>query len=40
VAPEAKDELIAILEKNGLAGFTTPLGQLKAKGEKAVLILP
>lgn len=40
IAPETKDELIAVLEKNGLGGFITPLGQMKAKGEKAVIILP
>ena len=40
VTPEAKEEVLAVLEKNGLSGFTTPIGQLKAKGEKAVFILP
>lgn len=40
VAASAKDEVTALLEKNGLGEFITPIGQITAKAEKAVLILP
>lgn len=40
VAPGAQADVLSVLEKSGLSDFTTPIGQLKAKGEKAVFILP
>ncbi|MBI5371095.1 MAG: selenide, water dikinase SelD [Sphingobacteriales bacterium] len=40
VAEEAKNEIIALFAKNGLADFTSPIGRITAAGEKLVLVKP
>ena len=40
VAPESKEEVLSVFEKNGLSGFSMPIGQMKVKEEKSVLSLP
>lgn len=40
VAPSALPEVQSILKANGLEAFASPIGQMKAAGEKSVMILP
>ncbi len=40
VAEEAQKEVVALLEKNGLTGFTSPIGRISAANEKLVVIKP
>ncbi|MBI3139956.1 MAG: selenide, water dikinase SelD [Sphingobacteriales bacterium] len=40
VAEEAQQEVVALLEKNGLTGFTSPIGRITAANEKLVVIKP
>jgi selenide,water dikinase len=39
VAPDSVDEVIALLNANGLSEFVTPIGKMVGKGEKIITVL-
>lgn len=38
VSPDAQDEVIALLERYGLGGYTEPIGRMMARGDKTIIV--